>query len=151
MQATKYRFEINNPHSPKTTPKTRVAIHGARTRVLVVDDNVCLTDMLALILERAGLEVARFYDALAAAQYALDFEPHVVITDYSMPHMNGLELATWLHIRCPNCKIMIITGEAAAVKKQASNGLKFTLFQKPIDSRALIAAVKQASEGDCSL
>lgn len=118
---------------------------SARTRVLVVDDDVSVADTVALVLDRAGFRVAKFYDALLAAQYALEFQPHTVITDYSMPHMNGFELATWLHKHCPDCKIVIITGEAAAVAEKAHDGLKFALLQKPVSSCVLIAAVKRAS------
>lgn len=60
---------------------------SARTRVLVVDDDVSVADTVALVLDGAGFEVAKFYDALLAAQYALEFQPHTIITDYSMPRM----------------------------------------------------------------
>jgi DNA-binding NarL/FixJ family response regulator len=89
----------------------------------------------------AGFRVITFYNPLLAAQYALESEPHPVITDYSMPHMNGPELAAWLQRHCPECKIVIISGEAAAVAEQVNPGLKFTLLQKPVDPCAPIAAV----------
>jgi len=91
---------------------------------------------------------AKFYDALLAAQYALEFQPHTIITDYSMPHMNGLELATWLHKHCPDCKTVIITGEAAVVAEKAHNGLKFALLQKPVSSCVLIAESRELQEPD---
>jgi DNA-binding response OmpR family regulator len=114
---------------------------SSRLRILVVDDDVSVADTSSLVLRHAGFQVTTFYDPLLAAQHALEFEPHAVITDYSMPNMNGLELAAWLHQHCPDCKIVIISGEAAAVAERVNDGLKFTLLQKPVDPRALIAAV----------
>lgn len=114
-------------------------------RIMVVDDDKSVANVVSLILHQAGFQVTTFYDALSAAQYALEFQPDVVITDYSMPNMNGLELATVLQENCPDCKIVINSGEAAVVAERANSNLKFTLLQKPTDLRTLIAAIRQPS------
>jgi CheY-like chemotaxis protein len=114
---------------------------SARSRIFVVDDNVCAADTVSLIQCEAGFQVTTFYDALPAVQHALESQPDAVITDYSMPSMNGLELAAWLQEHCPDCKIVILTADAAFVAKTADGELKFTLLEKPTDPDALIAAV----------
>lgn len=115
---------------------------SARSRVFVVDDDRSVADTVALVLQRAGFQVTTFYDAVSAAQYALAFAPHTVVTDFSMPGMNGLELAAWLQQHLPCCKIVIISGEAATVAEQANDGLNFSLLQKPVAPQILIAAVE---------
>ena len=115
---------------------------NATFRVFVVDDDASVADTVSEVLRRAGFEVTTFYNPLIAAQHALESEPHVVVTDYSMPNMNGLELATWLQKRYPACKIVILTGQVAAVADQPVNGLKFTLLQKPVPPLTLIQAVR---------
>jgi DNA-binding NtrC family response regulator len=115
---------------------------SARSRVFVVDDDRSVADMVAMVLHQAGFQVTTFYDAVSATQYALECEPHTVVTDFSMPHMNGLELAAWLQDHFPDCKIVIISGEAAAIAEQANDGLKFTLLQKPVKPQIMIAAVR---------
>jgi DNA-binding response OmpR family regulator len=118
---------------------------SARSRIFVVDDDVCLADMVSLILHEAGFQVSTFYDALSAAQYALEYQPDAVITDYSMPHMNGLEFAAWLQEHCPDCEIVILSGDATLDAKIREAEMDFTLLQKPAHPDALIAAVRRAS------
>jgi DNA-binding NtrC family response regulator len=70
----------------------------------VVDDDASIADAVSAVLCLAGFDVTTFYDPLHAAQHAIQSEPHVVITDYSMPNMNGLELAAIMQERYPACK-----------------------------------------------
>jgi CheY-like chemotaxis protein len=63
-----------------------------RARILVVDDDPCLRELLALHLNRAGYEVAVAEDAIAAGRYIVDFgAPSLMIVDVNMPYMDGLE------------------------------------------------------------
>jgi len=113
----------------------------AQPRVFVVDDDVSVADTVTLVLCHFGFHVTTFYDPVLAVQHALLSAPDIVITDYSMPRMNGLELAAWLHNHSPHCKIVIITGEVAVVAAQENNGLKFTLLQKPVHPDVLLASI----------
>jgi CheY-like chemotaxis protein len=119
-----------------------------RLRIFVVDDNVCVADTVSLVLREAGFHVTTFYDAIPAVQHALQFPPDAVITDYSMPNMNGLVFAAWLQEHCPDCKIVILTGDAALVAETADGDLKFTLLQKPAHPDSLIAAVLNNTDRD---
>jgi CheY-like chemotaxis protein len=115
---------------------------SAGSRILVVDDNVCVAETVSMSLRYAGFQVTTFYDALPAVQHALTTAPDAVVTDYSMPNMNGLEFAAWLQENCPDCKIVIISGEVSAVLTQPHGTLKFTLLEKPVDPGTLIAAIQ---------
>jgi FixJ family two-component response regulator len=114
----------------------------ARLRIFVVDDDVCVADTVSVALREAGFQVTTFYDALLSVQHALLFQPDTVITDYSMPNMDG-QLAAWLQEHCPGCKIVILTGDVPLVTEKADGMLKFTLLEKPAHPDALIAAVLQ--------
>ena len=72
--------------------------------------------------------------------------PDVVVTDFSMPGMNGLEFTAWLHKNCPDCEVVILTAEAAAVTHRAIAGIEFTLLQKPVESQILVSAVQALSQ-----
>lgn len=117
-------------------------MNTVRSRVIVVDDETAVADTITLVLRRAGFEVSTFYAALPAAQYALQFAPDVVVTDYSMPSMNGLALTAWLKHNCPGCKIVMISGNVSEVEQEAKNGLNFTLLQKPVNPSVLLVAVQ---------
>ncbi len=109
---------------------------------MVVDDDEAVADYVAQALRRAGFEVVTFYSALPAAQYAREFAPDLVVTDYSMPDMNGLTFAYWLRENFPSCKIVIISGEISVVEREANNGPSFTLLQKPFNLKVLLAAIR---------
>lgn len=113
-------------------------------RVFVVDDDVFVAEVVSAVLSHAGFEVSTFNDALSAARHARQSAPQVVITDYSMPQITGLMLAAWLRENCPECKIVILTGEAAVVAEHAVVGLRFTLLKKPATPSELIAAVQES-------
>jgi CheY-like chemotaxis protein len=83
-----------------------------RERILIVDDEVDITDMLAIGLERLGYEAATVndpyeaLDAFAEAPAAWD----AVITDQLMPRMEGLALAEKLKALRPDVVIILCTG-----------------------------------------
>lgn len=113
-----------------------------KSRAIVVDDDIAVADFVALSLRQAGFEVSAFYSALPARRYAREFAPDLVVTDYSMPDMNGLAFAYWLRENCPSCKIVIISGEISVVEREAKSGQSFTLLQKPFNLKVLLAAIR---------
>lgn len=115
---------------------------GAERRIFVVDDDASVADTVTMVLRQAGFEVSTFNSALCAARDTRRSAPNVVVTDYSMPHINGLVLAAWLRENCPACKVVMLTGEAAEVAEQAIAGLEFTLLEKPVSARVLIDAIQ---------
>jgi CheY-like chemotaxis protein len=114
---------------------------SAPRRILVVDDDKLVADVLTLILEHHGFLVTTLYNPVLAAQYALELLPHVLITDYHMPQMNGLELATRIRKHCPDCRIVITSGHIAVVAEQMGAGMDFTLLQKPVHPPVLLVAI----------
>jgi FixJ family two-component response regulator len=114
----------------------------SKPRIFVVDDDPLVADAVTAVLLHAGFQVSTFTDPVLAAQQALHSEPNVVVTDYAMPHIDGLALAAWLQEHFPNCRIVILTGYKAALDAQAVVGLRYTLLQKPFTSRLLIDAVR---------
>ena len=63
----------------------------AAFKILVVDDNPTILKLLCQSLEKCG-EVTTATDGADALQKAAKIQPDLIISDYSMPRMNGLEL-----------------------------------------------------------
>src|SRR5581483_436084 len=78
--------------------------------LLVVDDEPLIADTLGLIFRNQGYAVATSYDAESAIEIAELAPPQVVITDFVLPGMNGVELAFFLRDLIPDCRIVLISG-----------------------------------------
>jgi CheY-like chemotaxis protein len=61
-------------------------------RVLVVDDERQIVELLAALLEDEGFEVARAYDGEEGWRRAVRDRPDLVISDVSMPRLDGMQL-----------------------------------------------------------
>jgi CheY-like chemotaxis protein len=115
-------------------------------RVYVVDDESLIASTLAAILNLSGFNATGFtipHKAITAAEAEC---PALLITDVSMPEMNGIELAIRFQTICPTCKILLFSGQAStgdlleAARKQ---GRDFQLLSKPVHPADLLAAIRK--------
>jgi CheY-like chemotaxis protein len=83
---------------------------NAPRRILVVDDEPALREMLALTLERAGYQTATAADGAAGVQCLEQSRFDLVITDMLMPGCDGLEFIADLRERFPRTRIVAMSG-----------------------------------------
>ena len=69
--------------------------------VLVIEDTRPLRELLCGLLEDSGFEVRGCEDGVSALEAAAETTFHVIITDYRMPNMNGIEATKHLRKRFP--------------------------------------------------
>jgi CheY-like chemotaxis protein len=83
-------------------------------RVLIVDDQRDMTDILAMLVWRWGHEVQGTYDSATALRMAARHAPDVVVLDLAMPHLDGFQVAERLRgdTRLRDCFVIAITGYA---------------------------------------
>lgn len=131
------------PAPAPAPPPPSTATH----RIVLVDDEPAITLSLALLLRRDGNEVVTFHkpaDALAAFQK----DPQrfdLLLTDFSMPQMNGLELAAAVHAVAPSVPIIMMSGYAQSLQRdtlQAAGIAK--VLDKPVEGHLLFRSVTQA-------
>ena len=117
-------------------------------RVLIVDDDELILRALARILETAGY-VTHCHLAPEEALGALEQErPVVIISDYMMPGMDGIEfLKRARHLAPGAVRILCTAAEDFKVALQAVNaGEVFRIISKPWHQQELLQTVAQASE-----
>jgi DNA-binding response OmpR family regulator len=90
-------------------------LNDARQKILIVDDDRTLLELLADYLGQVGFEVRTAADGCAGL-HALD-ECHfdLILTDYRMPVMNGLEMAAYIRRTDTVTPIILITGDSCAL------------------------------------
>ena len=87
-----------------------------RGRILIVDDDRRILDLLLDLLEVEGYDVATAADGAEAIEVALSFNPDIVISDVVMPHVGGLELCRRLkeNPRTAYVPVLLISGLATS-------------------------------------
>lgn len=116
-----------------------------KPRVLVADDEKVIADTLKLILAGAGYDVAVAYDGLAAVNMAEVWPPDLFLSDVFMPGLSGIEAATVICEKAPDCRVLLISGQANSNDlRQAieSKGQNFEVLLKPIHPVDLIAHIQ---------
>ena len=126
-------------------PTPRGVGQGRGERVLVVDDEPFLMEMLRDMLEDAGYAVTGLTgpeEALEAFRRAPgDFD--LVVTDQRMPRMSGEDLADALHAVRPEAPVILCTGFGGLVSGEQAGALGFAeVVRKPLDGETLLQAVR---------
>ena len=80
-------------------------------RILIVDDDENIRELLRLHLSSAGYEVQVAADAIAAGYIILKAPPDLILTDVNMPHMDGFEFVAALKAdsSLPNIPVIFLT------------------------------------------
>src|SRR6185295_4708373 len=89
-----------------------------KCRVLIVDDDLRLSELLTEIIQNEGYEVACACDGSVAREMMRSFEPDVVISDVVMPVLDGIELCRQIKrdARTANIPVILISGSRNALE-----------------------------------
>ncbi|HYN97956.1 MAG TPA: response regulator transcription factor [Pilimelia sp.] len=84
---------------------------GGPVRVLVVDDEPTLSELLAMALRYEGWEVRSAGDGLGAVRAAREFRPDAVVLDMMLPDIDGLEVLRRLRGEAPDVPVLFLTAK----------------------------------------
>ncbi len=123
-------------------------MEGKGKRVLLVDDDEDVRYMLGILLVQAGYDVSVARDGAEALSEMKMRRFDVVVTDYRMPRLNGLELLFLSLVAWPEVPVIMISGESDLAEFALGAGA-FAWIRKPFESSFLLdmvdAAVRQAA------
>jgi two-component system OmpR family response regulator len=86
---------------------------GGPVRVLVVDDEPALAELLSMALRYEGWEVRAAADGHGAVRAARDFGPDIVVLDVMLPDIDGFEVLRRLRDRSPVVPVLFLTARDA--------------------------------------
>src|SRR6266536_3305270 len=138
------------PHSLLTdeypsSGKVAIRKGPARGRVLIADDEPMLLRGLQRVLSRAGYEVITANDGQQAAELLVQMEFDAIVSDISMPGMNGIQLLRRARERDLDVPVLLVTGAPAV--ETAVEALEYGAFQylpRPVESKQFEQAVEKA-------
>jgi len=125
-----------------------------RKRILIVEDEASIRDMVAFALRRADMEPLHATDARAAQHAIAESIPDLILLDWMLPGTSGLELARRLRREESTREIPIIMLTARGEEIDRVNGLEAGVDDyvvKPFSTRELLArirAVLRRAQGD---
>ena len=122
---------------------------SARRRILVIDDSIEIRELFQLVLESAGYELRLAADGQEGLEAARVFRPHLIITDVSMPRMDGFQFL--VHLRSdfspPLPPVVVCSGfDVTADQALRLGALRFVA--KPVEAGDLLKIVEQALCGE---
>jgi CheY-like chemotaxis protein len=112
--------------------------------VFVVDDEPMLLELATIILEPQGYALTTFRDPEAAVEAfnKASPRPDVVITDYAMHSMNGMQLVEKIHRIEPRQKILLVSGTVGEEIFGSSPAKPDMFLAKPYQAHQLTEAVQ---------
>ena len=117
---------------------------NARTKVLLIDDDADSRDVLKIILETDGQDVAIADDGDEGIELARTFRPHVAFVDIQMPRVDGYTVARTMRRELGSeVWLVAVTGRPADMASEAA-GFDFH-YTKPIaldEVRTMVRAVR---------
>jgi signal transduction histidine kinase/CheY-like chemotaxis protein len=129
----------SQPFRPATVPTS------TRKRVLVVDDNPDIRDLLAEFLEMEGHEVMSAADGFGALEKILGSPLDVAFVDVGLPGMDGLELARRARAQGSRVFLVAMTGYGQPEDKALTAAAGFDAhLTKPVDAADIAKALLQA-------
>ncbi len=118
--------------------------HGFR--VLVVDDDEAIRIYLGEVLREAGCRVLTASDGIEAVEILGASPVDLLITDYNMPRMSGLELIRWCQAILPALPTVLISGQdPETVPVKGGRRAALRVLQKPFSEEHLLLMVGELS------
>jgi two-component system OmpR family response regulator len=103
----------------QTATSTLQRPDGSAVRVLVVDDEPNLTELLSMALRYEGWDVRTAGSGTAAVRTAKDFAPDAVVLDMMLPDFDGLEVMRRMRGDDPNVPVLFLTAKDAVEDRVA--------------------------------
>ncbi|MEZ4526736.1 MAG: response regulator [Desulfobacterales bacterium] len=142
------------PESGESEPEAAPEPAGGSERILVVDDEQQIVDMIRKMLDGMGYDVTVRYsspDALEAFRVNPDrFD--LVITDQTMPNLTGAEFCRELMKIRPDVRIILCTGFSDLISRKKAFDLGIRGFlMKPVEKKDLIRTIREVLDGKTGL
>ncbi|MCI0398922.1 MAG: response regulator transcription factor [Chloroflexi bacterium] len=111
-------------------------------KILIVEDDLALSDVLAFTLRRAGYEVVMAYDGLAALQVWQEQAPDLIVLDLNLPKLDGLAVCRQIRSQAqtPIIILSVRGGDEAVVQGLELGADDYVV--KPFSPNQLVARVR---------
>ena len=116
----------------------------AEKKVLVVDDEIHIIHVVAIKLRNNGYEVISAENGNEAFELACEEKPDIIVTDFQMPVMTGLELVRKLRENeaTKEIPVIMLTARGFAIEDEQKEELQISEFlSKPFSPKELLRSI----------
>jgi DNA-binding NtrC family response regulator len=118
-----------------------------KEKIMVVDDDKQIRELVGMILERAGYEPVPKANAAELLASFTEGQPDLVLLDLGLPDGDGMVLLPQIKKQWPDTEVIMLTGNATYDKAVEATKLGAYYFQtKPFDQKTLLLPVERALE-----
>src|SRR6266536_1741922 len=113
-------------------------------RILVVDDEPRIADILVLLFQRDGYTARAVYNGRDALACSATRRPELGSADVVMPGLDGIELAKKIRSTFPDCRVLLFSGNADTqqmLMAAEQQGHAFEILAKPVPPPKMLAKV----------
>jgi len=138
-------FPLVKSEEPLPEHDSNIEVTGGTERIVLVDDEPLLVDLMERSLSLLGYQVDSFTDSFAALSWIKKHVDNIdlVITDMTMPGITGAELAESVLARNPEMPIILCTGYSEVIDADTALELGIRAFvTKPVDNRQLASTIR---------
>ncbi len=112
--------------------------------VLLVDDDTIMLNLVGVHLNQAGISVVTAKDGAEGVSMMLEKDPDLLCLDFTMPQMDGFQVADYVHRLGKKIPIFMLTGmQDPQYEKQAARLGIEQFFTKPLDIESFVKAVSK--------
>jgi DNA-binding response OmpR family regulator len=114
-------------------------------KVLIVDDEVDVVEVVTVLLEHEGYQIMKAYDGKEALEKVEEETPDLIILDIMMPEIDGVEVCRRLRQReeLKEIPIVMFSAKLSAIdKKESFDAGADGFISKPFNARGFIAGIK---------
>lgn len=117
----------------------------AGKKVMVVDDEIHIIHVVAIKLRNNGYEVISADNGAEAFEVAQKEKPDIIVTDFQMPVMTGLELVAKLrqHEQTKDIPVIMLTARSFAIPEEQQEDLRISgCLSKPFSPKELLGNIE---------
>jgi two-component system alkaline phosphatase synthesis response regulator PhoP len=117
----------------------------ANKKVLIVDDEIHIVHVVAIKLRNNSYDVVSAENGAQALKMVQEEKPDIVVTDYQMPIMNGVEFIEKLRQdkATENLPVILLTARGFAISDEQKERLRVSAFlSKPFSPKELLRSIE---------
>jgi CheY-like chemotaxis protein len=121
----------------------------SKKKIMLVEDDVSVSRILQLTIERQGHEVRCAGNGEVALKVMEEYWPEVLVTDINMPLMSGRDLCLQLHERYPDRELMIVVMTSMTERQEKEWIGQFPcihFMEKPLSPKSLLTLIETAGD-----